>query len=379
MDVAAANGPNGQIDIVSLRNRKHGTYTHKYTRRDAMLYALGLGCSTTCPGDLRYVYEGAGADSGGQQQPQQSQQQLQQQQQQQGPAGSGPQAGPPPPPPVGGQFAVLPTYTIVAAHSALALVPLESYLPGGLDRAGALHGEQYLQLLAPLPAEGGQLVSRPELVDMQAKGKGLVVVLRTVTTDAVSGRDVAINEFTTFILGKGDVRTPWPPAPRLPAAVAPNEPPPRAPDAVVELPTSRDQAALYRLSGDYNPLHIDPQVSARVGFPQPILHGLCTMGISVRLVLRRFGGYDPARLKSVKVRFAKPVLPGETLRVEMWAEPAPASSSGSRAGPVKVVFRTWAVERQALAIANAAVELHPEGAGAGAGAGLGVGSPPSRL
>ncbi|PNW83135.1 hypothetical protein CHLRE_06g308100v5 [Chlamydomonas reinhardtii] len=363
MDVAASSG---QIDIVSLRNRKHGTYTHKYTPRDAMLYALGLGCSTTCPGDLRYIYEGAGRSGaagtqgglGGNQQQ------------------AGREAGD------AGEFAVLPTYAIVAAHPALGLVPLESYLPGGLDRAGALHGEQYLQLLAPLPAEGGQLVSRPELVDMQAKGKGLVVVLRTVTTDAVSGRDVAINEFTTFILGKGDVRTPWPPAPRLPAAVAPNEPPARAPDAVAELATSRDQAALYRLSGDFNPLHIDPQVSARVGFQQPILHGLCSMGISVRLVLRRFGGDDPARLKSVKVRFAKPVLPGETLRVEMWAEPsapppdtdtsadsASASMLSRReAAPLKVVFRTWAVERKALAIANAAVELHPEGPGAvGAG------------
>ncbi|GFR48960.1 hypothetical protein Agub_g10974, partial [Astrephomene gubernaculifera] len=159
MDVASG-GDSGVMDIVSLRSRRLGNYTHNYTSRDAMLYALGLGCDPTS--DLRYVYEGSK------------------------------------------DFAVLPTYAIVAAHPSLDLVPLASYLPGGLDRAAALHGEQYLQLSgAPLPREGGSLVSRPQLVDVRAKGNGLVVVLRTVTTDGDSGREVAVNEFTTFILGKG--------------------------------------------------------------------------------------------------------------------------------------------------------------------------------
>ncbi|GIL83395.1 hypothetical protein Vretimale_11231 [Volvox reticuliferus] len=371
----AIGDSDGRIDIHSLKSRRLGTYTHTYTQRDAMLYALSLGC--TAASGLRYVYEGAE------------------------------------------DFAVLPTYSIVAAHPSLQLVPLESYIPGGFDRAAALHGEHYLELLGPpLPPGGGRLVTRPQLVDMQSKGNGLVVVLRTVTTDADSGHDLAINEFTTFILGKGGVRTPWAPAPRSPAAVAANNPPNRPPDASASFTTSPDQAALYRLSGDYNPLHIDPRVSRRVGFPQPILHGLCTLGLSVRLVLRLLGGDDPRRLRSVKVRFSKHVLPGETLRVEMWAEQPPtlptgthhlkqqqqqqqqqqrlrqgrqqevqheqqqehkeeglvdgggnaaagATSPGSAAaapggnGSVKVVFRTWVVERNVLAISNAAVELQP--------------------
>ncbi|GIL53055.1 hypothetical protein Vafri_8748 [Volvox africanus] len=357
----AIEDADGRIDINSLKSRRLGTYTHTYTQRDAMLYALSLGC--TAASGLRYVYEGAE------------------------------------------DFAVLPTYSIVAAHPSLQLVPLESYLPGGFDRAAALHGEHFLELLGPpLPPGGGRLVTRPQLVDMQAKGNGLVVVLRTVTIDADSGHDLAINEFTTFILGKGGIRTPWTPAPRSPAAVAANNPPNRTPDASASFTTSPDQAALYRLSGDYNPLHIDPRVSSRVGFPQPILHGLCTLGVSVRLVLRLMGGDDPRRLRSVKVRFSKHVLPRETLRVEMWVEQpltgthqqqqqqnqqqrqqqrgqkeqqvegvggrgdaagsttspggasaAPTSGSGS----IKVIFRTWVVERNVLAISNAAVELLP--------------------
>ncbi|GLI59853.1 hypothetical protein VaNZ11_001841, partial [Volvox africanus] len=344
----------GRIDINSLKSRRLGTYTHIYTQRDAMLYALSLGC--TAASGLRYVYEGAQ------------------------------------------DFAVLPTYSIVAAHPSLQLVPLESYIPGGFDRAAALHGEHFLELLGPpLPPGGGRLVTRPQLVDMQAKGNGLVVVLRTVTVDA-DGMPLAINEFTTFILGKGGIRTPWTPAPRSPAAIAANNLPNRAPDASASFVTSPDQAAIYRLSGDYNPLHIDPRVSSRVGFPQPILHGLCTLGLSVQLVLRLMGGDDPRRLRSVKVRFSKHVLPGETLRVEMWVEQLPeppagvhrqqqqqqrgsqeqkaegvvegsghatggatipgaaAAAPNSGSGSMKVIFRTMVVERNVIAICNAAVE-----------------------
>ncbi|KXZ42221.1 hypothetical protein GPECTOR_179g244 [Gonium pectorale] len=213
------------------------------------------------------------------------------------------------------------------------------------------------------------------MVTSAGRGSGLVVVLRTVTTEEGSGREVAVNEFTTFVKGK----------------LAANEPPPRAPDAVASFATSPDQAALYRLSGDYNPLHIDPRVSARVGFPQPILHGLCSLGVSVLLVLRAFAGDDPARLKSLKVRFSRHVLPGETLRVEMWEERPPPAEAGveAEAAPNKIIFRTWVVERRELAIAGAAVELRPPAPGAQAapaasaapanGAGPAAGRPASRL
>ncbi|GFR48959.1 hypothetical protein Agub_g10973, partial [Astrephomene gubernaculifera] len=155
------------------------------------------------------------------------------------------------------------------------------------------------------------------------------------------------------------------------------------PDACASFTTTLSQAALYRLSGDYNPLHVDPEVSSRVGFPRPILHGLCSLGVSVRLVLRAFGGDDPSRLQSVKVRFSKHVFPGETLRVEMWLEqqqqqeqqqqellssqqqqreessPNPTAASATTTTTTKVIFRTWVEERKVLAITNAAVELLP--------------------
>lgn len=108
------------------------------------------------------------------------------------------------------------------------------------------------------------------------------------------------------------------------------------------------QAALYRLSGDYNPLHIDPAVSKEVGFEKPILHGLCTFGISAKHVLQQFGGGDPNAFQSIKVRFVKHVYPGETITTEMWVEDANL-----------VVFRTVVLERKVVAIANAGVVFRP--------------------
>lgn len=124
------------------------------------------------------------------------------------------------------------------------------------------------------------------------------------------------------------------------AATAANEPPSRAPDKIVEEKTSEDLAAIYRLMGDYNPLHIDPEFSKVGGFDVPILHGLATFGISGKHVHQTFGGF-----KSIKVRFAGTVVPGQTIVTEMWKEGE------------KVVFRTRVKETGRLCISNAAVEL----------------------
>lgn len=96
--------------------------------------------------------------------------------------------------------------------------------------------------------------------------------------------------------------------------------PKRSPDATVEMPTSPYQAQIYRLSSDYNPLHVDPGVAKKAGFPGPILHGLCSFGISARAVLKQYCENDPKNFKAMRVRFAKPVMPGDTLVVEMWKE-----------------------------------------------------------
>ena len=128
-----------------------------------------------------------------------------------------------------------------------------------------------------------------------------------------------------------------------------NAPPDRAPDAVVEQKISADQALLYRLSGDWNPLHADPAFAQAFGFPRPILHGLCTYGFAARHVIKAFAGNDARLFKSIRARFAESVFPGETLVTEMWKECA-----------ARVVFRTRIKERDKVAISNAAVELYAE-------------------
>lgn len=125
-------------------------------------------------------------------------------------------------------------------------------------------------------------------------------------------------------------------------------PPARAPDAVEELPTSRYQSQLYRLSGDYNPLHISSDFAQMVGFKEPILHGLCTLGMSARGLLRAFAGNDPARFHSIKLRFSKPVIPGQTLLVEMWDE-----------GNGRIVFQTKVKETGTVVINNAVFRVKP--------------------
>ena len=178
-----------------------------------------------------------------------------------------------------------------------------------------LHGEQYLELKKPIPTSG-KLVSTPYIVDILDKGKGVSFILGVTTVDEKC--DVLFeNQATYFIRGiggfggkkTGDDRG---------AATATNNPPKRAPDAVVQEKTNENQAALYRLSGDLNPLHIDPNMSAMGGFEVPILHGMCTYGISGKHVLSTFGKNDPKTFKSIKARLAAPVFPGETLETQMW-------------------------------------------------------------
>ncbi|KAJ3038505.1 hypothetical protein HK097_003156 [Rhizophlyctis rosea] len=133
------------------------------------------------------------------------------------------------------------------------------------------------------------------------------------------------------------------------ARTAVNKVPERKPDVVVQERTTDDIAALYRLSADMNPLHIDPNIANMAGYKVPILHGLLSFGIAGKHILKAFGNGDPASFKSIKVRFAKHVQPGETLETQMWKE-------GN-----KVIFRVRVVERDEIAISNAAVELAGSG------------------
>ena len=122
--------------------------------------------------------------------------------------------------------------------------------------------------------------------------------------------------------------------------------PTRAPDATAQDKTAETQAALYRQSGDANPLHVDADFARMSGFDKPILHGLCSFGYAARHVLRHFANDDPSLFKAIKVRFARPVYPGETIQTEMW-----------RTSDTTVAFRCRVVERNEIVLSNAAVQL----------------------
>jgi multifunctional beta-oxidation protein len=212
-----------------------------------------------------------------------------------------------------------------------------------------LHGEQYLEIRKyPIPTTG-TLVSRQRLVDVLDKGSAAIVVTGTTTTDSASGDELFYSESAVFIRGAGGFGGRARGADRGAATAlhAPPEPP-RAPDTVVDERTFAEQAALYRLAGDRNPLHIDPAFSAAGGFQAPILHGLCFFGMAAKHVAQHYG-----RVRSVKARFAGVVLPGQTLRTEMWKEGAGA---GAARRP-RVIFQMRVVETGKLCIAGAAAEL----------------------
>ncbi|KAL3492012.1 hypothetical protein BJX62DRAFT_250960 [Aspergillus germanicus] len=204
-----------------------------------------------------------------------------------------------------------------------------------------LHGEQYMEIRKfPIPTEA-KTKTYPKLIDVIDKGAAALVVAGYTTRDVATGEDLFYNESTVFIRGSGGFGgSPKPTAQRPKAAVAAYKPPSRKPDVVVEEKTSEDQAALYRLNGDRNPLHIDPEFSKVGGFKTPILHGLCSLGVSGKHVFSKFGP-----IKNLKVRFAGVVLPGQTLKTEMWKE-------GNT-----VLFQTTVVETGKPAISGAGAEL----------------------
>jgi 3-hydroxyacyl-CoA dehydrogenase/3a,7a,12a-trihydroxy-5b-cholest-24-enoyl-CoA hydratase len=197
-----------------------------------------------------------------------------------------------------------------------------------------------LELFKPLPTSG-KLVSKGVISDVLDKGSGAVIIADITSYDE-NGEKIAFNQTTTFVQkagGFGGKRS-------SDKAIEPIPPPSRAPDTSVKEKTAHDQAALYRLSGDRNPLHIDPSFAAMGGFSTPILHGLCSFGYAVRHVLQTYAGNDVSKFKSVKVRFSKPVLPGQTIQTDMWKE-------GSR-----IFFQCKVVETGAVSLSGAYVDLH---------------------
>ncbi len=207
---------------------------------------------------------------------------------------------------------------------------------GDYDPAMLVHGEHSVDLAGPLPAKA-RVSTTAKIVGIFDKRSGALVVTESRSVDSETGKWLFTNRAGAFIRGEGG----WEGEPRPPAS-APSDPsdpsdhrdppdhpdPPdqhRAPDFVVRYPTRTDQALIYRLSGDRNPIHSDPAYARRAGFDRPILHGLCTWGFTGRALLHSLCGSDPARFGSMAGRFAAPVYPGDWLTVSIWVQGEGAS------------------------------------------------------
>lgn len=265
-----------------------------YEERDAMLYALavGLGVPPTDEQQLQYAYENG--------------------------------------------LKVLPTFGVVPPFNAL--MGLGSVPGVDINPMMILHGEQYLEIKGPIPTSG-TLTSAPKVAGVYDKGKGALILLDVDTTDE-KGNLIFYNQFSIFVRGEGGFG-----GDRGPAATF--KKPSRAPDVVEEFTTLPQQALLYRLCGDRNPLHADPGMASMVGFEQPILHGLCTFGVVGHAVLKHYCGWDAAKFKSIKVRFSGHVFPGETIVTKMWKE-----------SDTRVLLEADVKERGVTCVTNAAVELY---------------------
>jgi len=294
---SGSSSSGGESDI--LKNiKKYQTASpqgseYSYDDKDVILYNLGIGAKRT---QLPLVFEGAD------------------------------------------DFQALPTFGVIPYFGTASPWSMDEIMPN-FSPMMLLHGEQYLEIRKwPIPTQA-KLVSYPKLIEVIDKGNAAIMYNSNTTRDASTGEDVFYNEAAIFVRGSGGFGGPKKPTQRGLATTA-HKPPTRKPDTVVEEKTSEDQAALYRLSGDRNPLHIDPEFSKIGGFKDPILHGLCFFGISGKHVYQTYG-----RFKNIKVRFAGSVIPGQTLQTEMWKE-------GNM-----VIFQTKVEETGKLCIAGAGAEL----------------------
>ena len=202
----------------------------------------------------------------------------------------------------------LPTMCVVLGGGAGASSPLRKL--GDFNPAMLVHGEQAIELHKPLPVEATIRV-QSRITDIFDKGKAALVILENAAIDTADDQPMYTTRGSMFIRGEGGWGGERGPSSEWTL-------PDRDPDEVVSYPTRPDQALLYRLNGDRNPLHSDPSFAAMGGFDTPILHGLCTYGFTGRALLHAVCGSDPGRFEAMSGRFSSPVLPGEQLDVKIW-------------------------------------------------------------
>ena len=203
--------------------------------------------------------------------------------------------------------------TVPSMASVLARVPLLSHC--GWDYTKVLHGEQRVELHRPLPPEA-DLIADARVIEAYDKGadKGALIYFETTVRTAHDDAPLFTQTSSTFARGDGGFGGATSPSP------IPHPIPDRAPDLECAFQTRPDQALLYRLNGDRNPLHADPALAKKVGFRAPILHGLCTYGIACASILKTVCHYDHRLIASLDVRFSAPVYPGETIVTDMWRD-----------------------------------------------------------
>ncbi len=216
---------------------------------------------------------------------------------------------------------VLPTFVTIVGQGGGGRASL-----GDFDPAMLVHGEQAIVLHGELPT-AGTVRSTTTVAGMYDKGSGGLVVLESESVYADSGAPAFTSRSGLFIRGAGGFGGPRGPEGDEESELVSESLPIREPDEVVSYPTRTDQALLYRLSGDRNPLHSDPTFAKRAGFDRPILHGLCTYGFTGRALLHTVCGSDPARFGAMRARFSRPTMPGDSLTISVWdvGEQAPGA------------------------------------------------------
>lgn len=254
-----------QMDFVGFESEP---FEFHFTSNEVILYALGVGASTTDGNGLDLLFEGAD------------------------------------------NFGALTSFGVIPAMGGLTGL-VSGQVPGlNIDLSRVLHGEQYTELLADKFPTEGILSSTFKISAILDKGSGAVYVLDIVSKNKDTNEEVVKNQISIFVVGSGGFNGPR----QSDQVIETKKKPDRKPDHSTMFKTSLDQAALYRLSGDSNPLHIDPGFAQISGFEKPILHGLCTEGIATREITKVYCSDNVSKVRAIKARFAKPVFPGQTIR-----------------------------------------------------------------